>query len=107
MLSHKFQLVQNKMKGSLLERYAQQNVLHILKQSDEDFQEWYNSRMKAAQRLLRDYELIGSIPQPYTRETLASLTHQAVGEQLQALRNSVSYLEEIKRLRDSHKKGEL
>ena len=65
----------------------------IVSQPDGDFEKWYSERKEAAERQLRDHELIASIP---GRENYYE-------DRAKSLKSALDYLEFIKSIRERRK----
>ena len=91
------------------ERAIRSDIEEIINLDDSHFNYWYDSRLAATQRLLKDYELFASIPhlnyggadQKYDMAALC-----AVSGQLEALTEALDFLEKIKQVRGEIKSEE-
>jgi hypothetical protein len=85
------------------------DIEKILGLNDEDFTKWFSDRKITALRLLKEYEIIGTIPslnygfedQQYN---MTAMTH--LNDTIGVLKESIEYLDVIKQVRDEYKKGE-
>ena len=90
-------------------RPIRSDIEKILSLNDEDFLKWFSDRKNIAQRLLKEYEVIATIPcltygfedQQYD---MRDSTH--LNSTIGVLKNSIEYLDIIKQVRDESKKGE-
>ncbi len=80
------------------------DVEKILNFDDKTFSKWYTERKESAERLLRDYEMFGSIPNlsygsEDARLNMRDSSSVMVGH-ISSLREGLDYLEIIKELRE-------
>ena len=89
-----------------VKKVIRSDIEGILKLNDEDFTKWFSERKITAQRLLKDYELLGTIPcltygfedQQYN---LTAITH--LNDTIEILKEGIEYLDIIKQVRDEQK----
>lgn len=78
------------------------DVLEILELSEGDFNEWYNERRGMAQILLKQFELVGSVPHLRYSSEGQKITMGGCGtirDAIGNLKETIKYLDEIKRVR--------
>jgi hypothetical protein len=89
-----------------IKKAIRSDVEEILLKNDEDFTKWFSERKITAQKLLKDYELLGTIPflvygfedQKYD---LTASTH--LNNSIAILKDAIEYLDRIKQVRDENK----
>ena len=88
------------------EKAIRSDIEKILALNDEEFHKWFSERKITAQKLLNNYELVGSIPDLiYASEDQKNgLTANVyLGEPIKILKKGIEYLEVIKKVRDEQK----
>ena len=82
------------------------DIEKILKLNDEDFTKWFSERKITAQRLLKEYEIIGTIPcltygfedMQYNMSAIAYFNNT-----IKNLKEGIEYLDIIKQVRDEQR----
>lgn len=82
------------------------DVEAILELGDDEFEEWYRTRKETAERLLRDYETVGSIPDLWYAHEQQQLTIRPYMNIIGVLEKGLEYLDIIKQARDERKESD-
>lgn len=88
------------------ENAIRSDIEKILKLSDVDFHDWYHERKDATEKMLKQYEIIASIPNlRYSSESqklgLDALCY--ISDTIGVLKEGLDYLEKIKEVRVEYK----
>lgn len=94
-------------KGVYFQKPIRSDIEEILKLNDKEFNNWFSERKITAQKLLKNYELIGSIPD--LKSSLENfknnlITNGNIGYFIGTLKEGIEYLEVIKQVREEYKK---
>ncbi len=85
------------------------DIEKILQLNDGNFTKWFADRKIAAQKLLKQYEIIGTIPSlnyGFEDHQYDMTSNTCLKDTIDVLKESIEYLDIIKQVRDEYKKGE-
>jgi len=86
------------------EKAIRPDIENILGLDDAGFDEWYKTRKSVAERLLKDYEVVGTIPHLQfgsRQNNLTCISH--LSGVIESLEEGLEYLEIIKKVRTEQK----
>jgi len=93
--------------GDFIIKPIRSDIEEILKLNDLHFGDWYNERKNATESLLKQYEIIGSIPSlayPFEQFQNGLNANSHVRVTINLLKEGLDYLEKIKEVREEYRK---
>ena len=88
------------------ENAIRSDIEKILNFSDAEFNNWYSDRRFIAERLLKDYKVIASIPDlryPNEDQQMGLDAYSGLGGMIEILKEGLDYLDIIKKVRADQK----
>jgi hypothetical protein len=89
------------------EKAIRSDIEEILKMNDTNFNRWYNKRKVATENMLKQYEIIGSIPSlnyPFEKFQNKLTASSYISGPINVLKEGLDYLEKVKEVREEYKK---